>query len=1087
MTHKFHYAGLQGYFGSSSGAMPPMGGETGDSLYLLAKKMSLERQKSLPNHYPPWPGRDATSTVAKPDPLMQHSNLLPSVAENSRQQLHPQNADLMSILQGLSDRSGVNNGANGWSNFPIQSGLDPVQDSKLDMHHGQNIPHQAAFGGQQQRLQPNQPSITHLLSQGINSTSGALTPEKLLSSGLSQDPQVLSLLQQQYLLQLQTQAPVPSQQLSLLDKLLLLKQQQKQEEQQQILRQQQQLLSQVISEQHSHQRFAEPAYGQLQTAGLPVGNASLDHPRFQSSHDLFQTGSAVQVPTMQDERVTNFVSLPPRVSQDISHDAGSEASSIHLPHQMFGSSVYQNSWGATLPEQIDDFQQKASSEMMSSSPQSEVVDKFLQEQASLLNLGTNDHLGKPVTVQPVGAGMDEVSVPEKVNDSKVLPPNLVEEPQVGREESNDGVKDVKAIEGREVRKSSEKKSKKQKSSKSLSSDTAKGAVSKTKQSKQLVTEETHVIDPKSDMHVVSGEMAIGALQEAIESKSGTVTVENVDLQEGKSSLPAQMYRDDGETVGNKSDSQVNTEVLTGQRAWKPAPGFKPKSLLEIQQEEQRKAQIAMSVSEISTSVGSMNVSTPWAGVVSNSEYKSSWDSQQDVGSTESRKVELEGPPNQKSKKSQLHDLLADEVLAKSSGREIEVPDGIYSLPPLPVVSSQSDPAVDDNFIEAKETKKNRKKSAKAKTAGARTQVQVSSVDVSVGSSPIDKSRGSRLSQHEEVLPAVPSGPSLGDFVVWKGETTNTSPAPAWSNDSAKLAKATSLRDIQKEQGKNVSSGQHQNLMPVPQKSLPTQPPRGSGPSWSASPPSKAASPLQVVPQVSSQSKHKVDDDFFWGPADHPKQEAKQSDFPRLANQGSFGKNTPVKGTSGGSLSRQKSTSGRAAEHALSTSPAPAHSSLRGKKDASTKHSEAVDFRIWCESECVRLIGTKDTSILEFCLKQSTSEAEELLRENLGSFDPDHKFIDKFLNYKDFLPTDILEVAFQSQNDQKVTGYGPGDVNSVDEGIWGSDQGNASKTDGSTKGGGKKKGKKGKKVSPSALGFNVVSNRIMMGEIQTLDD
>lgn len=51
-----------------------------------------------------------------------------------------------------------------------------------------------------------------------------------------------------------------------------------------------------------------------------------------------------------------------------------------------------------------------------------------------------------------------------------------------------------------------------------------------------------------------------------------------------------------------------------------------------------------------------------------------------------------------------------------------------------------------------------------------------------------------------------------------------------------------------------------------------------------------------------------------------------------------------------------------------------------------------------------------------------------------------------------------------------------------------DQANAAFRDGSAKGGGgKKKGKKGKKVSPSVLGFNVVSNRIMMGEIQIAED
>ncbi|MCI30139.1 hypothetical protein A2U01_0051348 [Trifolium medium] len=36
-------------------------------------------------------------------------------------------------------------------------------------------------------------------------------------------------------------------------------------------------------------------------------------------------------------------------------------------------------------------------------------------------------------------------------------------------------------------------------------------------------------------------------------------------------------------------------------------------------------------------------------------------------------------------------------------------------------------------------------------------------------------------------------------------------------------------------------------------------------------------------------------------------------------------------------------------------------------------------------------------------------------------------------------------------------------------------------------GGKKKGKKGKQIDPSLLGFKVSSNRIMMGEIQRPDD
>jgi len=130
----------------------------------------------------------------------------------------------------------------------------------------------------------------------------------------------------------------------------------------------------------------------------------------------------------------------------------------------------------------------------------------------------------------------------------------------------------------------------------------------------------------------------------------------------------------------------------------------------------------------------------------------------------------------------------------------------------------------------------------------------------------------------------------------------------------------------------------------------------------------------------------------------------------------------------------------------------------------------------------------DTSFLEFCLKQSRSEAEILLIENLDAYDPDHEFIDKFLNYKELLPADVLEIAFQSRNDRKAAEIGARDMNSDNAGVGDSEQNNAMVADGSKGGGGgKKKGKKGKKVNPSVLGFNVVSNRIMMGEIQTVED
>lgn len=63
------------------------------------------------------------------------------------------------------------------------------------------------------------------------------------------------------------------------------------------------------------------------------------------------------------------------------------------------------------------------------------------------------------------------------------------------------------------------------------------------------------------------------------------------------------------------------------------------------------------------------------------------------------------------------------------------------------------------------------------------------------------------------------------------------------------------------------------------------------------------------------------------------------DFPNLASQGNrVMKSTPVKGTSAGSLSRQKSVGGKPAEQSLSSSPATAQAYLKGKRDAMTNHS-----------------------------------------------------------------------------------------------------------------------------------------------------
>ncbi|KAK1324136.1 hypothetical protein QJS10_CPA02g01088 [Acorus calamus] len=146
----------------------------------------------------------------------------------------------------------------------------------------------------------------------------------------------------------------------------------------------------------------------------------------------------------------------------------------------------------------------------------------------------------------------------------------------------------------------------------------------------------------------------------------------------------------------------------------------------------------------------------------------------------------------------------------------------------------------------------------------------------------------------------------------------------------------------------------------------------------------------------------------------------------------------------------------------------------------------MDFREWCESESIRLTGASDMSFLEFCSKQSTTEAEMLLKENLGPLDPDHKFIDKFLNYKELLSADIIEIAFQARGERRATGDVVGRPN-TDYAVTARESQADAGLEAFAKGGGKKKGKKAKKVPASVLGFNVVSNRIMMGEIQTIED
>ncbi|XP_051123896.1 protein ESSENTIAL FOR POTEXVIRUS ACCUMULATION 1-like isoform X2 [Andrographis paniculata] len=1071
--------GLQAQGGDNTFAYPSIGSNSGDDPYLLAQKLTLERQRSLPNPYALWPGKNVVSVDAKADVVneasLAHSKLLGSLTDSALAQHHSLSVDSIPNLQGLSDPTASKVGR---LNLPIQQGLGQLQD-KLDIHNMQNFASQSGMGMQQQMLPPQSPSVTNLLGQ-MDNPSNILTPEKLIPSAIAQDPQVLNLLQQQYLLQLQSQAPVAAQQLSVLDKLLLLKQQQKQEQQQQLLLQQQQLLSQVLAEHHHNQQLGEASFSQLQTGGFPTGNINLDQPHYQSPNE-FRVGSQSQA--LSDNTKAGDILLPPGDSQEFSLKAGSGASML-LPHQYFPEIARNQNLNVTLPEQIieqhESFSTEAGVDLSSNlEKDSNYGSQQMPSHGVSVNVPTPDtrsiaiteHMKKSNSLQKLEADLGNVGpVQEKIEP-------LVEKPLRELDDARDGeehhivdspvTKDVKIPESREVKKMSEKKSKKQKASK-VSNDTARG-VSKSQLSKASEIDETS-----------SGNAKLQTFSSEKEKSKANKVTDDISSLTNQTSLPSLVHDGHVEIEAKAPPAQVaqvsqlKTDANVG-RVWNPAPGFKPKSLLEIQQEEQRRAREEMEASAVSTSVRSMSSSTPWAGVFANAENKASNEIRQDAAGLE-LKVSKDNLSILKNKKSQ-EDLFWDTDVSKCGDQVVDISDGVSVAPLSSSLTSQIDSAADGEFISAKDAKKSRKKSAKAKSTGAKAAPSVP--DVSIGSSSTDKLKHARQQQQQDdVLPARPSGPSLGDFVPWKGESASP-PAAAWSMDSGKHNKPASLRDILKEQEKRESS----LLMPTPKPSV-NQTTRGTGPHSSS--PAKATTTLPANSQASTQSKHKVEDDLFWGPIEQPKPEGNKSGFPQLGSQGSWGsKSGTAKGTLGGSLNRQKTSGVKSADYSLPVSATSAQSSQKEKKSAITKSSEAIDFRVWCESESNRLLGSKDTSILEYCLKISRSEAETLLVENLGSLDPNREFIDKFLNYKDFLPADVLEIAFKDRNDRKATALGMGDMTSdhADAGI--SDLAGAA-SDSATKGG-KKKGKKGKKVSPSILGFNVVSNRIMMGEIQTLDD
>lgn len=826
--------GIREYGGNSFGGVPApsVGDAETDINYLLAQKLSLEQQKSVPNSGQHWPGGDHLPMLSPsqkhgtvPGTTGMFSNLLPPMDDSSRQVL-PQKVDLLSMLKS-SDKppqSPMQKPANAAApgptpGFPLWS----------NQHEGQNP--QGA-----NPMQPNlhaSPQMSRLLPpQNQQLQLPQLGPH--LFSESPQDPQLLGLLQQHYLqaqMQLQQTPVAPPAQLSLMDKFLLLKQQQQQQlEQQQLILQQQQhqqlgqqqlILQQQLQQQQLQQQQQQQLFSQV----------SLQQQQQQQQQLLSHAGlpKHTTVP-MTDPQLhgAGFSGIQvPQVAAQMQKEVPASPSTLSLPHQIFDPVAVTNSWN--VPPVAAD------------TPTDEA--KAFEAPVDAIQQSADDDFWGP---SDSTAHIDNMKISDgnADYDPEQTEPGLLNDSGLTKEMKTD------------TKKASEKKSRKQKSSK-------KGA-----SAKQSTEAESSGLDSTWSKPVAQNdETDLQKFESVPETKSLETDSElyRAEFKPEVSDLPA------------FSDTH---QAISSGRVWKPTPGLRPKSLKEIQAEEALRAKReALLVSENATAAA-VTSALPWANTTS--EFPP-------IAATALTVPTLDFPPIAKGKKGAVNDVLVEGVRTKSldvkkdPGNSKE-----FTTPPSPSPISQPLPAPaqvvvdDDDFIEAKESKKNRKKS-KVKNLNAKA------TPVSLDVSTNEKNKGGangtsftgttrQTTQQEELLPAPPPGPSLGDFLPFKGDSSIA--APAWSSDSGKLQKKLSFKQIQKEQEKVPVS------MPVSpvQAVAPTkvQQSRGTagGSTWNVygSSPSKVAplpvpSPGKTSVGSSAQTKAKTEEDFFWGPVDHPKQDS----------------------------------------------------------------------------------------------------------------------------------------------------------------------------------------------------------------------
>lgn len=305
-------------------------------------------------------------------------------------------------------------------------------------------------------------------------------------------------------------------------------------------------------------------------------------------------------------------------------------------------------------------------------------------------------------------------------------------------------------------------------------------------------------------------------------------------------------------------TSLGSAATLSQPGWKSAVALKPKSLAEIQQEEaarrraEEKGALETAIRSMSTTAtGSSMGLGSWA-TASHNQVKTLQEIQEEEArraaslssqsnsnamfqSMSSGKVGDPPPwglPNASEKSNSLYEA-GDKALVNlstkkraESGVSVPVQSALGQLTePQAPISSVFD---DGDFIEPKESKKNKKRAAKVKglAPSGKFAVTGSSAESSHMISPFNtvKSGGARLTQleMEEILPPSSLGHSLADFLNLR-EESSASPQqlPAWSSFNRQARSAKSLKEIQEAEKKAREEQEQQNIQAsLPQRQVP---------------------------------------------------------------------------------------------------------------------------------------------------------------------------------------------------------------------------------------------------------------------------